>query len=261
MSDIQTITPAPVQTQVDPVAVAAAPVVVTETSPVILAPVVAPVAPVVAQETLLTPVAPAPVVTPNPAPAALVEPVAQTNTEGGQSVEPAPPPVYEPFKLPENVKVDNERIGEFTNILSALELKGKADHAITQEVGQQLLDFHVNELQKYTTEYNEYLQTTHNKQVVGWKDEFLADPVIGGANKDTTVTAALEFIRTHGGSEQEQQEFRSLMETTGIGNHKAMIRLLANAQIALKEGSPLAAQKPPIVAKSRVTTMYGNSSY
>lgn len=259
---VETITPAPVQTQVDPVLVQAAPAVVNETSPIVLAP--APEATLIAPEkppeTLLAAPAPTPLAAPIPAPTPAPEPVvANQNTDGGQSAEPAPPPTYEPFTLPENTSLDAAKVSEFTNILAALEVDGKADHGITQQVGQKLVDFHVNELKNYGEQITKLIQTNFEKQRTTWKDEIIADPVLGGAHLQSTVQAALEFIRTHGGSEEEQKEFRSVMEVTGLGNNKAVIRLLANAQTALKEGSPLTANRPLTVTKSRVATMYGNS--
>lgn len=259
------INPAPATVEgVNPAAVQAAPAVVTETSPAPLAPapvvevpalVPAPASPVEAvkpAETLLA--ADKPVVETPPAPAVEVQ-----NTEGGQSAEPAPPPTYEPFTVPEGVTLDGGRVGELTNILATLELEGKADHGITQQVGQKLVDFHINEIKKYGEDIQKFYQTSWEKQKISWKDEFLADPILGGNNKDTTLGHALEFIRTHGGSEDEQKEFRSLMDTSGLGNHKAVIRILANAMTAMKEGAPLSAQRPPAAPRSRVATMYGNS--
>lgn len=277
MVDTPVTTPAPVEsvappapvTTVDPAAVAAAPVVSNEASP---AP---PVAPVVANSSpALTLVAPAPEAAPAPtllteapkAPeTAPVEPakapeVAPQNTEGGQSAEPAPPPTYDPFVLPEGVTLDEGRIGEFTKLLSGLELEGKADHVITQQVGQKLVDFHINEIKTTIDRINEQAMTTWNNQLNTWKEETLKDPVIGGERFEATLSSALEFIRTHGGSEDEQKELRSVMDSSGLGNHKAVIRVFANAMTAMKEGRPLLAQTPPAPPKSRVATMYGSNS-
>lgn len=270
-------TPTPVL-PVDVVAVQAAPTVVTETSPSI-APtsVAAPVpssAPVEANSTVV----PTPVVAPEtPKEPTLLAaeptkesatplPVEEKKTDGGQSVEPAPPPEVAPkevqfdsFALPEGIQMDNEGMSKFTSILKTLELEGKADHALLQTQGQELVNFHVNELKKQAEGIQKYMETAWEKQRNTWKEEVLADPVLGGNRFQGTIDSALEFIRTHGGTDDEQKEFRSLMDTSGLGNNKIMIRFFANAGKAFKEGQPLAAQTPPATPKSRVHTMYGNS--
>lgn len=184
----------------------------------------------------------------------------EEKTEESQSEEPAPLPVYEDFTVPENITLDTEQVKEFTNLLSDLEINSKIDHALIQAHGQKLVDFHVAQMQKATEDLAKFYQTTWEKQKTDWKDEFLKDSEIGGKRFQTTVDSANRFIRTHGGSEEQQTEFRQLMETSGLGNHPAMIRLLASAGRAMSEGKPLAAQQPPPQPKSKVSTMYGKST-
>lgn len=181
----------------------------------------------------------------------------QKATEG-QSDEPAPLPSYEPFTLPENVKLDDKRVGDFTNILGEFERTTKADHAEVQQFGQKAVDFHVAEVTKAVEGVEKTYQTLWEKQKTDWKDQLMKDPEIGGNRFQTTVDSALKFIRTHGGNEEQQASFRTLMDSSGLGNHPAMVRLLANAGMAMSEGKPLAAKSPaPSVAKSKVETMYG----
>lgn len=177
----------------------------------------------------------------------------------GQTAEPAPLPVYEAFKLPEGFEADKERLGEFTKALGEFET-GAKDHASTHAFGQKLLEFHVGELERNLTRQQEAFATAWAKQKTDWKDAFLKDPEIGGNRAMTTVDAALSFIRTHGGTEKQQQEFRQLMEDSGLGNHPAMIRMLANATRNMSEGRPLAAKPSPIQdKKSRTEKMYGKA--
>lgn len=167
-------------------------------------------------------------------------------------------PVYEAFKLPEGVTIDDARLGDFTKMLGELELGSKYDHAKIQEFGQKLLDRHLAETKDTVARVQEAYQTAFDKQGNDWKEAFQKDPEIGGNRQETTVNAALEFIRRHGGTEDQQTEFRNLMETTRVGNHPAMIRMLAKANMAMSEGKPLAAQAPSPAAKSRVQAMYGS---
>lgn len=198
-----------------------------------------------------------------------VEPIAPVTPklEGGQSEEPAPPPsqetvnpVYDAFTLPEDVKLDAERVTKFTELLADLEIKGKTDHALMQEFGQKAVDFHLNEVKKSMEDLNKFYQTTWERQKLDWKDQFLKDPEIGGNKFQTTVDSALTFLRTHGGTAEQQSEFRAIMESSGLGNHPVMIRLLANAGRAMSEGTPLAAQRPVQPPKSKTQTMYGKNS-
>lgn len=171
--------------------------------------------------------------------------------------EPAQP-VYEAFKLPEGITIADDKLGDFTKMLGELELGSKYDHAKIQEFGQKLLDRHLAETKDTVARLQEAYQTAFDKQGNDWKEAFQKDPEIGGNRQETTVNAALEFIRRHGGTEAQQTEFRNLMETTKVGNHPAMIRMLAKANMAMSEGKPLAAQAPSPAAKSRVQAMYGS---
>lgn len=203
----------------------------------------------------------------SPTPVAVVEPVvapvvAETPKieDGGQSDEPAPLPIYDPFIAPEGITLDKDRVGKFTELLSDLELKGKADHALVQEFGQKAVDFHIAEVKQAVENVTNLYKQTWERQKNEWKETFLKDPEIGGNRFQTTVDSALTFIRTHGGTTEQQAEFRNLMETSGLGNHPAMIRILASAGKAMSEGRPLAANQPVLPSKSKVSTLYGKGA-
>lgn len=186
-------------------------------------------------------------------------PEAPKEAEKAQSDEPAPAPVFEKFVTPENIKLDEQRTKEFTDILSELEVKSKAEHALVQEFGQKAVDFHLQEVQKAQTDLVQFYQKEWDNQKVKWKNDFLADPDIGGNRMQTTVDSALSFIRTHGGNAEQQTELRALMDSSGLGNNKAIIRLFANAGKAMSEGKPLAASVPIPQSKTKTETLYGKS--
>lgn len=194
-----------------------------------------------------------PAISPQPAEAAPTE----TEKDAGPSDEPAPPPSYEPFSLPDGVTVEPERLGAFTGLLGQFESDAKADHAKVQEFGQQLVDYHIAEVQSAIERQRQSYEAAWNRQRQSWKETFLADPELGGARFQTTVDAALNFIRTHGGDDAQQAEFRQLMDSSGLGNHPAMLRLLANAGMAMREGQPLAATTPVQPPRSKLEKMYG----
>lgn len=262
--------------------------VVTPTAPSVVesSPVVAPVAPVtqtaveapaavVIPEVISAPVAPVestsvlgdglkpeptketPVEAPKP-----VEGEVKPDTEVKQEVqsdEPAPTPVYDAFVLPEGLSLDETRAKEFTDILSNLEVKTKAEHALLQEFGQKAVDFHVAEVKNLLEANNKASFDAWENTKNEWKESFMSDPELGGNRWQTTVNSALDFIRTHGGNDKQQSEFRDLMNLSGVGNHPAMIRLLSNAGRNMSEGRPLAAQSPVSAPKSKVATMYGSN--
>jgi len=177
--------------------------------------------------------------------------------EASQSEEAAPLPTYEPFTLPDDIQLDENTLGEFTQTLAEFETLTKADHAEVQKFGQELVTRHIAEVQNAVQRLNESYAATWEKQKNDWKESFVNDPEIGGNRQETTISSALEFIRTHGGTDAHQADFRKLMDETGIGNHPAMIRILANAMEAKREGKPLPASQPIPSQRSKVNTRYG----
>lgn len=170
--------------------------------------------------------------------------------------EPASLPTYEPFKLPENVEFDATKMGEFTNTLAAFENTTKASHEEVQKLGQQLVDRHIEELNRYT----QSLTNMWNKQKNDWKDSFLKDPEFLNRT-DTVVNSAIDAISVYGGDAKQQAEFRDLMEKTGVGNHPAMIRMLSNVMLAKAEPKPLAAPQIATAPKgSKIERMYGKKT-
>lgn len=245
---------APVAPPVDaaPVAEAVAPAAVVETA-----------APEVAPNAVVEPPAPTTVIGDALAPPPVVEstvepaPAPDAPKVEGQSDEPAPPPSYDPFTLPEGYSFAEDRVGEFTGLLGEFEGTTKADHAAVQAFGQKLVERHVAEVQRNLGEYHNALVAQFDAQKQEWLDQFRADPEIGGNRADTTVQAAIQSIRTFGGSDVQQAEFRELMDKSGLGNNPVMIRFLASVSGAAKEGRPLAASTPAAPKKSNTQKMYG----
>lgn len=256
-------------------AVTSAPAATVEAAPVVATNPVATQTPAPAAATLLAEPAPA---APTVAPEASKAPEAATTTppvetkpveaakapegtteikDASKSDETAPPPSFEPFTLPEGVTLDAERLKQFTDTLGKFELDSKAGHDLVQKFGQEAVNFHLNELKSALETQTKFYQDHWDKTVTTWKDEFLADKTIGGNKFQTTVDAAREVIRNYGGTPEEVKEFQAIMQSSGLGNHKAVIRLLANVQKAMTEGKPLLASKPVQAPKSRTATLYG----
>ena len=255
--------------------VAAAPVVapVADALPVIPAPVVtesASAAPVEAVQPAPAEAVVAPEAPKEPTPTVLGEALKETppeapkdetkvetpevKDEGGQSVEPAPPPKYDAFTLPEGVTLDEGTVGKFTDILGSLE---GGDHAKFQEAGQKMVDLYLSESKATADKIAQHYETVWENTKTGWREETVKDPEIGGNRLQTSIDSALNFIRTHGGTAEQQAELRGILDSSGLGNRLAIVRLFARAGQAMSEGKPLAAPKPVTQSKSKTATMYG----
>jgi hypothetical protein len=174
--------------------------------------------------------------------------------------EPAPLPNFEPFTLPEDVKFDSEKMGEFTKTLAEFEALTKAPHEEMQKLGQQMVERHVAELKESMERYTESLTQAWEKQKNDWKESFLKDPEFVNRT-DTVVNSAIDAISVYGGDTKQQQEFRDLMESSGVGNHPAMIRMLSNVMLAKAEPKPLAAPQIGGAEKtSKIQKMYGKKT-
>lgn len=165
----------------------------------------------------------------------------------------APLPVYEPFTLPEGFIADEAKMGELTSALAEFETKTKASHEEVHALGQKMVEKYIDGMQRYT----ESLTQAWNKQKNDWKDAFLKDPEFANRT-DTVVNSAIDAISVYGGDAKQQEEFRGLMESTGIGNHPAMIRMLSNIMLAKAEPKQLAAPQIASIGRtSKVQKMYG----
>ena len=74
---------------------------------------------------------------------------------------------------------------------------------------------------------------------------------------DTTIKAANQLIRSHGGSIEQQTALRKAFDETGVGNHPEIIRFLANLSLAKSEGKPLPAAAPAPAKMGKLSKMYG----
>lgn len=180
--------------------------------------------------------------------------------ESSQSDEPAPLPTYEAFAFPEGVTFDEAKLADFTKELGEFESLSKADHASVQQFGQRMVDRYVSELNEAVERIDKVNREYWEKQSQDWLTKFENDPEIGGPRKDTTTNSAREFIRRFGGTSEQQTEIRSILDQTKLGNHPAMIRLLANANLAKREGKPVPASTPAPAKMSKIQKRYGNKT-
>lgn len=162
------------------------------------------------------------------------------------------------WKLPEGVQVDQERVGEFNKELGEFIASNKLDAKLGQEFGQKLLNRHVSEIQSVAEKVAQAYNKVWTDQTKTWLEDFKKDPEIGGNRQNTTTNAARDFIRKFGGTAEQQTELRTILEKTGLGNHKALIRVMANANVKLAEPKAIKAEVPPVQEKMGLKAkMYG----
>jgi hypothetical protein len=183
-----------------------------------------------------------------------------TKDEGNKSAEPAPLPVYEAWKLPDNVKLDETQATDFNKLLGEFQNNTKAEQVSVQKFGQEMLDRHVNALNEGFTRLHKAYSDAWQTQTDGWRESFINDPEIGGKRQETTIRLANEFIDTHGGTPENKAAFREVMKNTGLGVHPEVLRLLANAMNGYREGRPVPANPPRVAQPSKTQRWYGKKT-
>lgn len=182
---------------------------------------------------------------------------AEAKTEEKKPEEKTELPVYESLVLPEGVALDPARLTEIDSMFGNMEKISGAKHEEVQKFRQAFVEYGLGVIKDAQNALHEAYIAAWKEKRTQWRKEFESDPEYGTNRKDTTVAAANQFIRTHGGTADQQKELRSLLEETGLGNHKAIIRSFANANLARAEGKPLAAVSPPAPKMNRINKMYG----
>lgn len=140
------------------------------------------------------------------------------------------PITYPEWKLPEGVAPDKGKLGQFTEVL--------AQHRVSPEVGQALLDQHTAAMQSFVNEYAEkYNADAHRifgETRANWANQVKADPEVGGARFDTAmgVVARVRDAAVSGakpGSAQydaDVKAFNEFLAVTGAGDHPAFIKFV-----------------------------------
>lgn len=182
--------------------------------------------------------------------------------EAAQSDEPAPLPTYEKFVLPEGITVEEAKLSDFTKQLGEFERTTKASHEEVQKLGQQLVDRHIAEVTQSLERQRDLYVQEWNKKKEGWVEQFKADPELGGKRFETSLREAKEFIKTHGGSQENIDSFYNALKETGADAHPDIVRFLLNVKNSSTFKTPvqLAAPKPAPEAKSKIAKRYGSTS-
>jgi hypothetical protein len=137
--------------------------------------------------------------------------------------------------VPDGVTVDAIAVEEVTPILQGA--------GVNQEQAQALVNWYANQQQQ--------LVDSHNAQVEAWAEQSKNDPGFGGDKFDESVAVAKSALDKFG-----SPELKELLNTTGIGNHPAMIGLLVNLGNAMREDVPGATTRGTSAPQDRVSILY-----
>lgn len=168
----------------------------------------------------------------------LVETAAEPKPEDAPSAEaiepPAPEPItYEAFNYPEGITVDDEQLTPFVEAL------GK--HGANQEFGQELIDLHTAQLQRYAEHLHQRQIDTFAKTREGWRKDFEAS---AGNQRDTLLGDAKTAITAAMPDEKDRKALWDVLSFTGTGDHPLVIRAFANLGTKLRERSAPPASLP-----------------
>lgn len=150
-------------------------------------------------------------------------PQSKQTTDQTQAPEPQVPEAYE-FEMPDGVEVDKAAAAD----LSALAKELKLD----QSTAQKIADAGARMVQRQ--------MEAHAKLVESWVESVKADKDIGGDKLDEHLAVARKAMDTFG-----SPELKELLNSSGLGNHPAVIKTFWRAGRAISEdkivtGSPKA---------------------
>lgn len=161
---------------------------------------------------------------PDPAPA-----------DDGKKTEDAPaaPEKYE-LKAPEGQDFDAEAFGAVEPVLRELNLPNEAAQKLVDAYAGQVLPV----LQQRADAAIAQRAADQSKE---WNDAFTADPEIGGAKKEETLTFAAKAFDHYGLKKGEG--LRQLLDESGLGNHPDVIRFVSKVgrdlgEAGFERGSP-----------------------
>ena len=192
-------------------------------------------------------------------------------TETSEEVAPI---VLDPFEMPEGVEYNPEGASVFTGILSDAARDYGLNKDQVQELGQKLIGLHIERSQSYIdavqTAWAEQqeagIQAVRDAigqeqadQFAQWAKDFEADEEFGGKRRDTSLTNAKSFIKAFSTAE-DAKALSDMFNKTGVGNHPAMIRLMARAGEAVNNAAKAIPGSPSSPKTDMLTGMYGPSA-
>lgn len=128
------------------------------------------------------------------------------------------PETYADFTLPEGYEMDAGTLDAFKGLAKELN--------ISQASAQKLIDMQT----ALSTKQAEAYQAAVVKQSQDWVAEIKNDPVLGGANFESSAANAVKVIQAFG-----DESLTNLLNESGLGNHPALFKFCHRISAAISE--------------------------
>jgi hypothetical protein len=167
-------------------------------------------------------------------------------------------PKFEALLLPEGVKLEDAQVKDIDSMFGNFALSSKAPVAEVQKLRQAMVDYGLGVIKDSVAKVHADAQKYWETKTKEYREAFKSDLDIGGAKMEATTEAARQFIAQHAGSPEKADEVRKVLQDHKLDNHPAIIRLLANANLARREGKPIPAQKSVPAKVGKLDRWYGS---
>lgn len=143
----------------------------------------------------------------------------ETKTEPVKTEDKPKVPEKYDVKLPEGSMLTAQKLEELTSYAK--------EKGLTNEQAQELL----NQQSNAVSEHMKSIHDSYVQKVESWKQDSMKDPDLGGDKFGENVELAKRAVEQF-----STPEFKKLLDETGFGNHKEVLRLFANIGRQMGEG-------------------------
>ena len=165
----------------------------------------------------------------------------------GAPAEPAPAPIEYALAFPEGVKsdsIDKARLDAFTGTLN--------EARVAPEIAQKFLDLHLSEMGEATRRLAQNQWDVFNNQQNAWREQVMADEVLGGARHGTAMKTIMGFVDRYAGDAGRRARLLDAFRMTGIANNPDFLHVLHDAgQDLVREAEPHPAPPPRAATPNR----------
>lgn len=171
-------------------------------------------------------------------PAEGTAPAVDAKVEDTKPAQAEAPESYE-FVMPEGVELDEKSAVEFSEIAKELKLP--------QEQAQKIVDLYAKRVQGQVD--------AHRTLVEGWATSVKTDKEIGGDKLPESLAVAKKSLETFG-----TQELKNLLNTSGLGNHPEVVKLMYRVGKAISEDRFIVGNESGAVNTDIARSLYPNQA-
>lgn len=166
-------------------------------------------------------------------------------TEPEAPKEPKAPPTYDKLTLPETVKLDDARIAKLDEILGKAELTG-AQHDAMALLRQDLVNMHIEELQRVVKEAKNNQINVWNRLVEQRVNDLKNDPELGGNRIETSLGNAKYALESliPGFTKEDAAEWIKAADDGGVSHHRLTVKMLNAIFKVFAEPEPVHGNPP-----------------